>query len=213
MFKRLFRSQKANIKSRSTASSDPGVLLKQATKQKREGDINASIQTLHLAYGQIARGETIYTIDTFLRLPLYLQAAGRNDEAWSEFNRLLVEGYPNQLLDQGVQLMEYSKIYDKMRLFLQREGKSAKAIVFGILSMLAWARGLRLQKRREEFAQYVSRDSIKKTLEPFLKKAKMAEHLEQFLELMRNVVSKPSQIDLGDAAKRTGELIARLKTA
>jgi hypothetical protein len=193
-----------------TTFSDPGVLLKQATTLKRQGDVDAAIQTLRQAYGLIAQGSIGYGVDTFLRLPLYLGEAGRNDEAWGEFNRLLVEGYPNQLRDYGVLSMEHSKIYDKMRLFLQREGKNTKAIVFGCLSMLAWAKGLKLQKRKRELAQFVSRENIEATLEPLLKKARLTSYSKEFADLMIDEVRKPSRIDLASAATRTGELTARL---
>ncbi|MBU1339480.1 MAG: hypothetical protein KKD56_10475, partial [Acidobacteria bacterium] len=48
-----------------------------------------------------------------LRLPMYLQLAGRNDEAWDELNRLNV-----QYVDQFSQPV----IANQMRVFLQKEG-------------------------------------------------------------------------------------------
>lgn len=120
---------------------DPDILLKKATSKKKEGDFDNAIKLLKLAYKEISKGPMVYPVDTFLRLPLYLQAAKRNDEAWREFNFLLTKGYPNQMSDLEFIPMDHSIIYDKMRLFLQREGKPELAIKFGIFSFLSWAIG------------------------------------------------------------------------
>jgi hypothetical protein len=207
VFKRFFNSLQGNA-----GSSDPNALLKRATTLKREGNLDAAIQTLRQAYGQIAKEQMTYGVDPFLRLPLYLQEAHRNDEAWAEFNRLIVEGYPNQLRDQGVRSMEHSKVYDKMRLFLQRDGKNDQAIVFGVLSMLARAKGLNLQKRSDEFKEFTSQKSVEANLKPLLKKAGLAAHSGQFVELMRSELEAPSSIDLAGAIKRMGELVAQLRS-
>ncbi len=52
-----------------------------------------------------------------------LQKAGRNDEAWSEFNRLITTGYPGQI--GGLVLpMDHSQIYDK-NAAISTEGKES----------------------------------------------------------------------------------------
>jgi hypothetical protein len=202
-------TQTANVESRKKGELDSEFLLKQATAQKRGGDIDAAIRTLRLAYGAIEKGPMTYSVDVFLRLPLYLQETGRSDEAWAEFNKLIVEGHPSQLNDLSLRSMGHSKIYDKMRLFLQREGKSDRAIVFGVLSMLACAKGLYLQSRRRELAEFVSRKHIEATLEPLLKKAKRTALSEQLVEFMLQEVSDPSHLDLSGAAKWMRELMAK----
>jgi hypothetical protein len=90
----------AGIGEQSMAESsdrDPSELLREATAKKKGGDMEGATKLLREAYVAISKVSTIYSIDTFLRLPLYLQEAGRSDEAWREFNRLLTEGYPNQI--------------------------------------------------------------------------------------------------------------------
>ena len=207
MFEWLFGNRSANVGTPASESSDVDSLLKHATAQKRCGDLVGAIRTLQLAYRKIASGPITYSVDTFLRLPLYLQEAGRNDEAWSEFNRLIVEGHPNQLIDSGVQAMENSKVYDKMRLFLQREGNYVEAIVFGALSMLAVTRGLYLQKRQGELAKFVSRKRIEAKLEPLLKKDGRGSLSGALVKIMLEEVGDPSQLDLNRAAKRMRELL------
>jgi hypothetical protein len=207
MFRNLFGKRFANSGPLPAKLSDADQLLKQATEQKRHGDIRAAIQSLRQAYQQIEQGNIVYGVDPFLRLPLYLQAAGRNDEAWSEFNRLISKGYPNQLKNFEVQTMEHSKIYDKMRLFLQRENKSDKAVQFGVLSELSWIRGLYLQNRASELQHSVSEQTIRKTLEPLLKKARRPELTNRLVRVVLDEVQNPASIDLGRAARRVGELI------
>jgi hypothetical protein len=209
MFSWLFGNRSSNVGTRTTAPSYTHSLLKQATAQKRGGDVVAAIRTLRLAYEQIKKGLLTYSVDTFLRLPLYLQEAGRNDEAWSEFNKLIIEGYPNQLNDLGVRAMEHSKVYDKMRLFLQREGKNVEAIVFGVLSMLATVKGLHSQKRKGELTKLVSRKNIEATLEPLVKEGKKMAHSEQIVEFILHEAKDPAHLDMTRAAKRTRELMAR----
>jgi hypothetical protein len=213
MFRNLFGKYSADSNNLSAKFSDADRLLKQATEQKRHGEIDAAIQSLKLAYQQIEQGSIVYGVDTFLRLPLYLQAAGRNDEAWSEFNRLISKGYPNQLKNFGVQAMEHSKIYDKMRLFLQRENKNDRAIQFGVLSELSWIRGLYLQNRTSELEQAVSENAIHKKIKPLLKKAKRLELIDRLVRVILEEVHNPANNDLIRAAKRVGELIFEFRSS
>lgn len=191
-----------------TEPSDSDLLLKQATTFKRAGDIDSAIGALRQAYAIIAKGQIVYGVDPFLRLPLYLQEAGRNDEAWMEFNKLILEGYPNQLPNAGVRAMEHSKIYDKMRLFLNREGRNEESVIYGVLSFLACAKGLNLQKRNDEFASLATRESVEEALKPLLKKSGMISQLEQFVKIVCGEIEIPSKIDLKGAGKKTRELIS-----
>jgi hypothetical protein len=65
-------------------------------------------------------------VDRWLRLPLFLQQAGRMAEAEEEFNKLL------GLFKRGYEL---SHICDKMRLTYQREKRFDEAVVFGVMSL------------------------------------------------------------------------------
>ena len=155
-------------------------LLKQATAQEKAGDLNAAVATLRRAYDAIARDTIIYSVTTFLRLPLYLQKAGRNEEAWAEFNRLLTEGYPNQMRGADQKAIDASQIYDKMRLALQRQKRHDEAIIYGVLSLLSMAQGLRGRERKE----FMTRENVAAALEPLLKKAKRSEDLDRFVDVI-----------------------------
>ncbi|MEA3436837.1 MAG: hypothetical protein U9R43_10270, partial [Thermodesulfobacteriota bacterium] len=139
---------------------DPSKLLKEATAAKQSGNIDEAISLLRAAYKVISKGDIDYGIKTFLRLPLYLQEAKRQEEAWTEFNNLLVKGIPNQSNDPQLVPMNHSEIYDKMRLYLQREGRNSEAVKFGIFSHFSWATGLFLQKRKSEFKGFVSAEAL-----------------------------------------------------
>jgi len=114
------------------SKKEPNELLKGATAKKKAGDLESAINVLKMAYKAIEKQGGGYTVEVFLRLPMYLQAAGRSDEAWNELARLLKGGYSGQLKSADVLPMEHTLIYDKMRLFLQREGKHDQAVGFGI---------------------------------------------------------------------------------
>ena len=169
-------------------------LLNEATAKKGNGEIDEAIKLLREAYSEIAQTNIDYTVTTFLRLPLYLQEAKRNDEAWREFNLLLTVGYPNQLQTPGAIENDESIIYDKMRLFLQREDNNTLAIQYGILSYLSSAVGRYIIKDRDEFfkAQYenwISKNTYKKIIIKLLKKAKQEDKLQEICDVVQNWIN------------------------
>jgi len=186
---------------------DPDTLLKEATAKRKAGDLENAIKLLKDAYKEIGNGSTIYPVNTFLRLPLYLQEAKRNDEAWREFNLLLTKGYPNQMNNPELIPMDHSIIYDKMRLFLQREGKSELAVKFGIFSYLSWAIGLYRQKRKDELKAYTSRETFEETIRKLLKKAKKEDLVEKISAIIEEQIKRLPNIDFGELAKRIDGII------
>ncbi len=85
-------------------------LLKEATALKREKKFVEACEKLREAYG--ADGAENLMIEDRLRLPMYLQLAGKNDEGWDELNRLNI-----QYVDQFSQ----PRIANQIRVFLQKE--------------------------------------------------------------------------------------------
>jgi hypothetical protein len=86
---------------------------------------------------------TSYTIEQWLRLPLFLQQAGRFDEAMLEFGELIAEmkpriarefGHATANVRRSVVSSELSRLYDKMRLACQREKLAAEAERYATLS-------------------------------------------------------------------------------
>lgn len=181
---------------------EPGTLLKEATAKKRTGDLENAIKLLKKAYKEINKGSTIYPIDIFLRLPLYLQKAKRNDEAWREFNNLLTKGFPNQMNDQTPIPMEYSIIYDKMRLFLQRESKNVLAVKYGIFSYISWTIGLHRQKRDDELKTYTSKEALRNTIKQLIKKTKKEYLLEKICTIVEEQIKHLPNVDFRELSKR-----------
>jgi len=96
--------------------------LKVATEPNRDGNLPAAVLVLREAYKKFGNSSVSYGVDTYLRLPSYLQKLGRYDEAWGFLNELLTRGYPNQIQNEALILLSRSKIYKAMCRLLQHEG-------------------------------------------------------------------------------------------
>lgn len=175
---------------------DPSKLLKEATSAKKSGNLDEAVSLLRKAYKAISKNDLDYGVKTFLRLPLLLQEAGKVEEAWDEFHRLLTKGYPNQSKNSQLVPMNHSEIYDKIRLFLQREERNDEAIKYGIFSHLSWASGLYLQKRRDEFKDFIAAETIDDIVMKLLKKAKKANLSEKVSNLVKHEIKNIPKIDL-----------------
>ncbi|HKV39168.1 MAG TPA: hypothetical protein VJX67_08140 [Blastocatellia bacterium] len=159
-------------------------LLRNATAEKQD-DIEKAIESLRCAYTLI-RDPEAEPIETYLRLPLYLQQGGRFDEAWFEANKLLKEfRYSRAKLNREVLPMDRSTIYDKMRLMLQREKRFEDAVLYAILSHVSWAIGLSRQRGRGiELKDTCDKETIGLMLKQPLKKAKLADREEPLVNLL-----------------------------
>jgi hypothetical protein len=189
------------------------VLLKKATALKEDGNLNDAISALRNAYLTIQICDIDYGIGVFLRLPMYLQEAKRNNEAWHEFNNLLTNGYPNmQKNDAAWKFME-SQVYDKMRLFLQRENNAVGAVKFGILSYISLQHGHLLGGQEDPilvqyFQQGTTRETIKRMLVPILKKAKQQHKVGDLLDLICRWIISLSQTTNTDFEKELSNLMS-----
>lgn len=185
--------------------SEVSRLLRQATAKKDAGDLEGAIATLKQAYGEMAKEEMDYGIDPLLRLPMYLQAAGRNDEAWGEFNRLILESM-KKAHDPILHAIEQAAIHDKMRLFLQREGKNAMAVRFGVMAHMYEATSLYRQNqvykdRPEALTEHMSKERLEKDFGRMLKRAKKEELLPQIIEIISSYGNKLPKIHMPSLLK------------
>jgi hypothetical protein len=80
--------------------------------------------------------------------------------------------------------MEQSTVYDKMRLFLQREGKADLAVGYGVASHFSWALSLHKQKRSDELKRGLSPESVRQFVSKLLKNAKKLETLDLIVEIL-----------------------------
>jgi tetratricopeptide (TPR) repeat protein len=164
--------------------SKADLLLKDATAQKQAGDIDKAIETLREAYKELTSSSSVYPINTYLRLPLYLQQAGKNDEAWGEFNKLILWVNTKPRYSPEMTPIDQSIIWDKMRLFLQREGKYTYAIQFAVWSYVSWGVGFYKQQRDGELLTYKTEANIKEALLPIIKKANKQNYINEIVKVV-----------------------------
>lgn len=194
-------------------TSSPEDLLKKATSLKKENKIDEAIEALREAYKAIEKTKLDYSEDVYLRLPMYLQAAKRNDEAWAEFNKLIVS-LP-QRYSGSVLYMAYSSVYDKMRLFLQREGKHKEAVIQGVLSYLFvalgryyQARDLPGQKEEIEGANSIrDREFIEQRMLPLLKKAGKEDKIRSVVDVLVEEFHDFPKVDRKNVCSRIADVV------
>ena len=174
-------------------NNDISSLLSHATELKKK-DVNRAIETLKRAYVIIAKSNTEYSVETFLRLPLYLQEANKSNEALIEFNNLLNNGYPNEHRIKILIPMHQARIYDKLRLFWQREKQPVKAISYGVYSILLDALGLYRQKRKEELNFIKDKAHIIDRIIPLYKKAQKLDLIDKAADLILTELQKLPKI-------------------
>jgi len=175
-------------------------LLKEASQKKRDGDIDGAIVLLESAYKELDKNSWDFPIEVYLRLPMYLQESGKKHEAWREFHRLILWVNSKPRYSHEVTPMELSAIWDKMRLFLQRDGKKEDAITFGVWSYLSWAKGLHQQKRTSELETYTNNENITKSMSPLLKKAGKESLLERIIKLVSDSLKHLPDLDFENIA-------------
>lgn len=181
-------------------------ILKVATELSRDGSLPAAVTVLREAYKKIGNSSVSYGIDTYLRLPSYLQKLGRYDEAWSFLNQLLARGYPNQIQNNALIVLSRSKIYKAMCRLLQHEGKGRKAIIFGAAAIVAEAQYYYLQSeerdwpkdfRKERAATFRSLSeatSIHDKMKKIAKKEINEVQLDNVINYLYRTLSRPKAI-------------------
>ncbi len=158
-------------------------LVKESTALHKAGRFEEAVDKLKAAYKEAEEKQLTLTIKDYLKLPPYLQKAKQNDEAWAWFNELI-----RQMTSDHMSL---SEIYDKMRLFRQREGNPRDAIKFDVLSRVHWCLGLHEQvtkmgwdERKDELNN--CKASIGEGYVELLKKAKC----ENFEAGLKKIIDK-----------------------
>lgn len=180
-----------SVREKTASEERSSELLKDATKKKDEKDLDGAISCLREAYKLMAQSTISYPIETFLRLPLYLQQAGRYAEAVEEFEKLL-RNAPAKIAKEfshvsakrqnGLAAMERATIFDKMRLAAQREKQFVYSAYYQVLSDANRCLGLKLQDRTEEADGYQDRESWAGGVDSLLKKAKKEAVVEALVD-------------------------------
>ncbi|MDD3149485.1 MAG: hypothetical protein PHV68_01510 [Candidatus Gastranaerophilales bacterium] len=81
-------------------------------------------------------------------------------------------------------------IYDKIRLFLQREKNFDDAVVYGTFSFLSQALGFYNQKRNQELTNLTDINHILERLTPLLKKAKKEQLINKLSDIVQVQINK-----------------------
>ena len=180
-------------------------LLTEASQKRKNGNLDGAIEVLKAAYKELDKHSWSFPIAVYLRLPLYLQESGKKDEAWEEFNRLVLWVNSKPRYSPEVTPMDLSAIWDKMRLFLQREGKNDYAVQFAVWSYLSWAVGLYMQKREDELVAYKAETNIEKALKTSLHKAGKEFLTNRLVKIVLNSLGNLPAVDYREIAKTVQE--------
>jgi tetratricopeptide (TPR) repeat protein len=179
-----------------------GELLKEATQLKKSDDWDGAINALREAYKKAKYEGVDYAANTYLRLPKYLYGAGRLEEAWSEYNLALSEGFNGEIPSNEMVAVNHSQIYGSMAGQLKKEKKFYDAAVYQAASALLWEKGMLAQKRDSE----MNIDSINKTISQTLKKSGENEAQEQFMIVVQNSLANPRNKQVSDLIRTLCEL-------
>lgn len=185
-------------------------LLKVATEKKNAKDWDGAIAALKEAYQEIAQSQLGYSLETFIRLPLYLQSAGRPKEAWIAFNDLLFKGISTQNVDDATLPMNRSILFDKMRLYLQREKRNQLAEIFSIFSAVSWRVGLQRQERLEELAELSSDEDATEMISTLSEYATPGT-IKQLCEAVSNELRRFPNVDYNAMGRAMETVIASAK--
>jgi hypothetical protein len=187
---------------------DSSELLRNATAEKARDNINAAIELLKRFWEEEPFGSSGFGVEAYLKLPMYLQQAGQSDEAWRTLKTLLNDyGLSDAKQNEQIVPMARSVIYDKMRLFWQREGKAQAAVKYGILSHMQWLLGLHRQHRREEFRDSAKRETIEEVVEPLLKKAKSLHYSSPICDLVEAEITRMPSVDENSLGSAVDQLV------
>jgi hypothetical protein len=128
--------------------------------------------------------------------------AGRADEAWEHFNRLLSSGYPNQLKYKALNIRDQSLIHGSMSRFLHKEGKHRQAVALKALSLIAWAHFHHLQAI--EYCRPSENKLRKDSQDAFLRASSPVEILD---DLVSSIPKNARLLDLSEVVEYICKLL------
>jgi len=182
----------------------PWEVLKVATQYAKKQEYDTAIQILRGAFDEMARRGDPYELDARLRLPRYLQKAGRNDEAWGELNKLTHEfGFK-----VGDPYFNFFRIHDAMRIFLQREKKFDWAVCHAAWSHLDHIMALSGDPySSDKLREFCSMSFITQKMRPHLKKAKAESLSSEVCGIIKKHAEKLRKADAAYMVKEIGDLL------
>ena len=187
-----------------SCSKDPQKKLTEAVEHKKNENWEMAFKALHEAYERMKYSEIDYGIDKFLRLPMYLHAAGKKDIAWKILNNYLRGEYPVIKGEKNLsqQVLDQLEIKDKMRVVLEREKKFTQSLLFfcevqylniqNLKEISKWDFDSRETKsfHKKRLAEASSLKKISELLKPKLKKAKLSGQEEKIAKQILRIFKK-----------------------
>lgn len=180
-------------------------LMRESTALKKAGKFGEAVEKIKGAYKEAQEKNLTLTVKDYLKLPSYLQKAGKNDEAWAWFNNLIRSFASDP--------MSLSQIYEKMGLFRERESNPKDAIKYRVLSSMYWCLGLHElvtqygdTDRRPELTQ--CKENIADDYGIMLEKAG-CEHLENDLKkIIKKHMKEFPNIRIPDVVRDINKLVS-----
>ena len=146
-----------------------GDLMKQATAHKRAGNWEEALRCSREAHNAMLASATGgFTVESWTKYPLYLQQAGRYEDAMAVFREILdaaeeimAKELPSQpkFIQRGYAHNVRRVVFDKMRVAAQREKRADDADVFrqelcraaDAFEAFTKVRDLHLKREREKY--------------------------------------------------------------
>ncbi len=137
------RVKKKHSPRRSNTSDDDDYQkwLTKAVEHKKNKDLDQAIECLDKAYIICAGYELDTVFEHYLRLPMYLQAAGRGDEGWGKLNQLNIGVCPYRgdgPTGSERDIRKARSVYECMRKFLDKEKRYKDSIVHRVVASYLW---------------------------------------------------------------------------
>lgn len=173
-------------------------VAKAGVAAKRSGNLDRAIELTREALRLERQSNDKPNYEWILRLAMYLQAAGRPDESWQELEALH-QHFAQKQASPSVWIV-LSRIEDKQRLVLQREGRHVEAITPGIQSLLSHACATRELGSRPDFEQIATREAITKQVAPLLDRAGRPDALDDIVDLVTAHLARIPRRDPGEIA-------------
>lgn len=148
----------AQVFAKSRRDSRISVLHRDATKLKDLGEWDKAIDALQEAQELMRKSDELHTMESWLRLPIFLQQGGRFDEAMQEFNRLLGEvdsrtaqeySHHPEFMQHGATHHRRAAIYNKMKVACRRQKLPEEAAKYEKLRDEYYAKHEEYGKERE----------------------------------------------------------------
>lgn len=190
--------------------SSPDSWLDLALSHHHASQYEAACVALRKAYALIDSSGTAYDAEIFTRLPLLLQEWGHSAEGWSELSALHVKKLPGRQPHDppSERWLDRATICDKTRLFLQREGKYDRAVLYGIQFYIARCMACFHQASLGQIGPMRSRRAISSLLKPLLEKAELQALEPILVNEVANTLRAVPEIDHRASMARTAMLIS-----